>query len=136
MWRKAVQGEQNPWCDRLRERINEAAEVDAERAASVAPFGRVAVEIFDNEEAQAAISRAVAGQKPWSLISLGKGEAKALVAAIKVDGAAVRDGGRRDFWRHVAAVVANALRQRETNARSDTFAKEIGAHRPAPQCGH
>ncbi|MGO9683078.1 MAG: AAA domain-containing protein [Beijerinckiaceae bacterium] len=126
MWRKAVRGEQNPWCDRLRELVNEATEVDAERAGLLRRSVELPTEILDNEEAQAAISRAVAGQKPWRLISLGKGEAKALVAAIKVDAAAVRDGDT-ETWRHVAAVVGNALRQRETNARWDAFAKEIGA---------
>ena len=110
MWRKAVRGEQNPWCDRLRELINEAAEVDAERGGVLRRSVELPTEILDNEEARAAISRAVAGQKPWRPISLGKGEAKALVAAIKVDAAAVRDGDT-ETWRHVAAVVGNALRQ-------------------------
>ena len=126
MWRKAVQGEQNPWCDRLRELINEAAEVDAERAGLLRRSVDFPTVILDNEEAQAAISRAVAGQKPWPLISLGKGEAKALVGAIKVDGAALRDGDT-EAWRHVSTVIANALRQRQTDARWDAFAKEIGA---------
>ena len=126
IWRKAVQGEQNPWCDRLRERINDAAKVDAERAGLLRRSVELPTEILNNQEAQAAISRAATGQKPWPFIAFGKGEAKALVAAIKADGAVVRDGDT-ETWRHVATVIANALRQRETNARWDAFAKEIGA---------
>ena len=46
-------------------------------------------------------------------MAIGKGAAKALVGAIRLDGAPVGDEG----WRHTAAVIANANRQREVKAR-------------------
>ena len=52
-------------------------------------------------------------RRPWS-------------AAILLDGAPVREEDS-EGWRHVAAVIANTVRQREVRARWDAFAREIGA---------
>ena len=82
--------------------------------------------LIDNDDACAAVGRGSAGQKLWPLVALGKGAAKALVGAIRLDGAHVRNEDI-EGWRHVAAVIANAQRQREVRARWDAFAKEIGA---------
>ena len=59
-------------------------------------------------------------------MALGKGAAKALVSDIRIDGASPREADP-EGWRHVAAVIANSVRQREVRARWDAFAKEIGA---------
>ena len=61
----------------------------------------------------------------WPLVSVGKGDAKALVGAIRLDGSPLKDGDAQG-WKHVAAVLANAQRQRETHARWDAFARSVG----------
>ena len=68
---------------------------------------------------------AAAGQKLWPLIAIGKGDAKSLVNAIRLDGTALRDSDA-NRWQHVAAVLANALRRREIDARWDAFGRDIG----------
>ncbi|HVX91769.1 MAG TPA: AAA domain-containing protein [Xanthobacteraceae bacterium] len=126
IWKAAIRGEQDPWCDRLRERIGEAAAINADWAGLLGRAVELPEGLLDDEDAQAAIGRAAGGQRPWPLIALGKGRAKALVAAIKVDGACVRDDDTQ-AWRHVASVLAVALRQRAASARWDAFANEVGA---------
>lgn len=121
-----LKGAKSPLLDRLREAVREAAAIDAERAELLRRAVELPDGIADNEEARAAISRAAAGQKLWPIISIGKGDAKALVSQISLDGAAVRDGDV-EAWRHVAAVVANILRLRGAQARWDSLAREIEA---------
>jgi len=124
--RVVIKGDSNAWCDRLRERIAEWATVDAERAALLKRSVELPEGLIDNADACDAVSRGAKGQKPWPLMALGKGTAKALVGAILLDGAPVRDEDT-EGWRHTAAVIANAVRQREVRARWDAFAREIGA---------
>ena len=124
--RAIIKGDPNPWCDRLRERIDEWAAVDAERAKLLRRSVELPDGLIDNADACDAISRAAKGQKLWPLMALGKGAAKALVSAIRMDGAPVKDEDI-EGWRYVAAVIANTVRQREVRARWDAFAKEIGA---------
>jgi hypothetical protein len=81
--------------------------------------------ILDNDDAKAAIGRASTGQKLWPLLAIGKGDAKALISDVKLDGMPLKEGDTNG-WQHVAAVLANALRQREVYARWDAFAREIG----------
>src|SRR4029453_18786399 len=80
---------------------------------------------LDNDDAKAAIGRAASGQRLWPLVAVGKGDAKALVGAIRLDGSPLKDGDI-EGWKHVATVLANAMRQRETHARWDAFARSIG----------
>lgn len=122
----AIRGEQNSWCDRLRERLDEAAEVTATQVELLRRSVELPPNLLDNHEARGAIMRAAAGQKLWPLIAFGKSEPKALVAAIRIDGAAVPEGDTIS-WVHVNAVLFNVLREREAKARWDAFAKEIGA---------
>ena len=129
--RVVITGEPNAWCDRLRERIAEWAAVDGERAVLLRRSVQLPDGFIDNADARDAVSRGAKGQKLWPLMALGKGAAKALVAAILLDGAPVREEDS-EGWRHVAAVIANTFRQREVRARWGAFAREIGA----PAGGH
>ena len=58
-------------------------------------------------------------------MSVGKGAAKALVNAIRLDGAPVSEGDIQG-WRHVAAVISYDVRRRQITARWRTFAAEVG----------
>jgi hypothetical protein len=124
--RAVITAEQNAWCDRLRERIAEWTAVDAERAALLKRSVKLPDGLIDNGDACDAVSRGGKGQKLWPLMALGKGTAKALVSAILLDGAPIREEDING-WRHTAAVIANTVRQREIRARWDAFAREIGA---------
>jgi hypothetical protein len=124
--RALIKGDANPWCDRLRERIDEWAAVDAERAGLLKRSVELPAGLIEKQEARDAVARAAAGQKLWPLMALGKGTAKALVSGIRLDGAPVREEDR-EGWRHAAAVINNAVRQREAKARWDAFAREIEA---------
>jgi hypothetical protein len=124
--RVVINGQPDAWCDRLRERIDEWTIVDSERAALLHRSVELPEGLIDSDEACAAISRGATGQKLWALMALGRGAAKALVSAIRLDGEPVRDEDI-EGWRHTAAVIANAKRQRQVRARWDAFAREIGA---------
>jgi very-short-patch-repair endonuclease len=126
LWKAAITGESSPWYETLRDRISEIGAIDADRAALLKRSVDLPTGFLDNDDAKAAVGRAAVGQKPWPLFAIGKGNAKALVDAIRVDGMALKDGDTNG-WQHVAAVVANAVRQREAHARWDAFAKEVGA---------
>ena len=121
--RAVIKGEPNAWCDRLRERIEEWAAVDAERAQLLRRSVELPDGLIDNADACEAISRGAKGQKLWPLMALGKGAAKALVSAIRVDGAPVKEEDT-EGWRHVLAVIANTVRQREVRARWDASQKK------------
>ena len=121
-----IEGKPNAWCDRLRERIAEWAAVDAERAILLKRSVELPDGLIDNADACDAVSRGAKGQKVWPLIALRMGAAKALVGTVLLDGARVKQGDS-EGWRHAAAVIANSVRQRETRARWDAFAREIGA---------
>ncbi len=97
--RAVIKGDTNAWCDRLRERIAEWEAVDAERAALLRRSVELPDGLIDNADACDAISRGAKGQKPWPLMALGKGAAKALVRAILLDGAPVKDEDI-EGWRH------------------------------------
>ena len=129
--RAIIKEEPDAWCDRLRERVSEWATVDAERAALLKRSVEFPDGLIDNADACDAVGRGVKRQKLWPLMALGKGTAKALVGAILLDGAPVREDDM-EGWRHTAAVIANTARQREVRARWDGFAREIGA----PTGGH
>ncbi len=124
--RALIKGDPNPWCDRLRERIEEWGAADAERVKLLRRSVELPDGLIDNADACEAVSRAANGQKLWPLIALGKGTAKALVGAILLDGAKLSDEDI-EGWRHAVAIIANTVRQRQVRARWDAFAKEIGA---------
>jgi very-short-patch-repair endonuclease len=124
--RAVINGEANAWCDRLRDRIAERAEVEAERAGLLNRSVELPDGLMDNADACEAVSRGAKGQKLWPLMALRKGTAKALVGAIRLDGSPVREADI-EGWRHTAAVIANSIRQRQVRARWDVFAREIGA---------
>jgi very-short-patch-repair endonuclease len=124
--RAVIEGQPNAWCDRLRERIAEWAAVDTERAQLLTRSVELPNGLIDSADACSAVSRAAKGQKLWPLMALGKSAAKALVSGIRVDGAPVKEEDV-EGWRHVTAVIANTMRQREMRARWDAFAREISA---------
>ena len=125
LWKAAITGESNPWCDTLRDRVRETIATDVERATLLKHSVDLPAGILDSDDAKAAVGRAAAGQKLWPLIAIGKGDAKSLVNAIRLDGTALRDSDA-NRWQHVAAVLANALRRREIDARWDAFGRDIG----------
>ena len=69
-----------------------------------------------------------AGQRLWPIVAIGKGEAKTLVAGIRVNGGPVKDSDATS-WQHVKAVIANLQRQRDKRAQWDEFAAEVGCPR-------
>lgn len=121
-----MRGEENAWCERLRERINEWGAAANERASLLRRASQIPAGLLEDPEACEAVARAAAGQKLWPLVAIGKGAAKTLVSSIRLDGASIRDDDL-PAWRHVAAVLANLARQREARARWESFAREIGA---------
>jgi hypothetical protein len=82
--------------------------------------------LIDNPDAREAITRAAGGQRLWSLMSMGKGAAKGLVADVRVNGGLVKDDDAT-AWQHVQAAISNLVRQRELRAQWDAFAAEVGA---------
>jgi hypothetical protein len=125
LWKSSIAGESNPWCQTLRDRLREIGETDEERAKLLSRSVDLPPGLLDNDDAKAAIGRAASGQRMWPLVTVGKGDAKALVGAIRLDASPLKDGDAQG-WKHVAAVLANAQRQRETHARWDAFAKSVG----------
>ena len=103
--------------------LRNGGNVDAERVKLLRHSVELPDGLIDNADACEAVSRAAKGQKLWPLMALGKGPAKALVGAIRLDGATVREEDI-EGWRHVAAVIANTVRQREVRARWDALQKK------------
>jgi very-short-patch-repair endonuclease len=125
---RPVTGQLSPWLERLRERVAEWQLVSVERGTLLRRSADIPDGLLDNADAIEAIKRAAAGERLWPRISLGKATPKALVSGIRLDGGVVKEGDQV-AWNHVAAVIANLERQRETKARWDGFAQEIGAPR-------
>src|SRR5712671_352481 len=86
----------------------------------------IAAGLIDHPDAREAIVRAASGQRLWSLMSIGKGAAKGLVAEVRINGGPVKDDDAV-AWQHVQAVILNLVRQRELRAQWDAFAPEVGA---------
>ncbi|HUS95781.1 MAG TPA: AAA domain-containing protein [Hyphomicrobiaceae bacterium] len=57
---------------------------------------------------------------------IGKGEAKALVSSISLDGLPVKDDDVAG-WRHIASFISYSLRRKQIVARWRSFAAEVGA---------
>lgn len=121
-----LRGEENVWCERLRERVNEWLAAAKERANLLKRATEIPAGLLDNTDACEAVARAAAGQKLWPLMAIGKGAAKTLVSSIHLDGTLIRDDDQA-AWRHVAAVLGNFAHQREARARWESLAREIGA---------
>lgn len=124
--RAVIKGHPEPWLAVLRERLNECASVEAERVELAQRSVELPDGILENHDARQAVTRAAAGGRLWPIISIGKASAKALVSAIRLDGAPVQEEDVRG-WCHVAAVVAHATRRQEICARWHGFAAEVGA---------
>ncbi|MGJ4933146.1 AAA domain-containing protein [Bradyrhizobium sp. HKCCYLRH3083] len=122
----ALQGQQDPWSERLREMIATSAKLDAERVHLSRRSVVLPEVLLDNLDAREAIRRGAKGERLWSLVAFGKSPAKALVAAVRLDGAPVRDDDA-DGWRYVEVALGAADQQREFQARWDGFAEQIGA---------
>jgi very-short-patch-repair endonuclease len=124
--RAALIGEPNVWSDRLRELIADWTSIEIERAQLLRRSVTLPDGFLENADAREAVGRGATGQKLWSLIAIGKGPAKALLANLRLDGAALRDDDV-EGWRHIEAVLASSIRLREVRARWDSFAHEIEA---------
>jgi hypothetical protein len=126
--RFAVKGSDSPALCQLRERLAEWTELDAQRLELARRSVELPSGLLDSDDALAAISRGAQGKNLWAPITLGKGAAKALVNAIRLDGASVRDGDV-EGWRHVAVYISNIRRLRQITARWHSFIAAIGAQR-------
>ena len=115
----------NVWVVRLHEILSEMASADAERAQLMRRAVTVPQTLLNNFDAMDAIARAAAGQRLWPLVAIGKGEAKALVAGIRLNGGPLKDSDAQS-WQHVKAVITNLQRQRDIQAQWDDFAAEVG----------
>jgi very-short-patch-repair endonuclease len=125
--RAAVKGETGSWwLGLLRERLREWAALEAERVRLARRSVELPRGLMEDDFARKAIFRAAKGERLWPVFSMGKGSAKALLNAIKLDGALVGEGDV-DGWRHVAGVLAHAARLKKVTARWQTFAAEVGA---------
>ena len=122
----AVRGQLEPWTERLRERVAEWLSAADERASLLRRSADIPAGLIESQDACEAVARGASGQRLWPLVSLGKGNAKALVNGIRLDGAAVKEDDQ-DAWRHLASVLGNLGRQRDAKAGWESFAKEIGA---------
>jgi very-short-patch-repair endonuclease len=126
--RAALLDPANAWYARLHELLAEMGSADTERAQLMRRAVTVPEGILDNFDARDAIERAAAGQRLWSIVAIGKGEAKTLVASIRVNGGPLKDADVA-IWQHVKAVIANLQRQRDLRAQWDEFATEVGCPR-------
>jgi very-short-patch-repair endonuclease len=125
--RAAVKGETGSWwLGLLRERLREWAALEAERVRLARRSVELPSGLLDDEDARKAIFRAAKGERLWPVFSVGKGSAKTLLNAIKVDGAALREGDV-DGWRHVAGLLAHTARLKKVTARWHTLAEEVEA---------
>jgi very-short-patch-repair endonuclease len=122
----ALRGQPDQWSERMRERMTEWTSAADERASLLRRSTETPDGLIDSQDARDAIARGALGQRVWPLVSLGKGNAKALVNGIRLDGSPLKDDDQ-EGWRHVLSVLANLDRQREAKARWESFAKEIGA---------
>ena len=114
----------SPWPDMLRDIAAAFRAVEGERTRLV-PF---AVELpdalVDDEAARAAVTRAAAGERTWPRLSVGKSQAKELVAEVRVRGRWPE--ADRDLWGAVAAQLRLADDRRALAARWRAFAIEAG----------
>jgi very-short-patch-repair endonuclease len=124
--RAAIRGEAAPWLMLLRERLSEWTTLEAERVELARRTVKLPRGILANDDACDAVKRGAAGERHWPIFSMGKGTAKALVSAIKLDGAIVREDDV-EGWRHVAAVITHIVRRHEVTTRWHGFIAEIGA---------
>jgi very-short-patch-repair endonuclease len=124
--RTALKGEPDPWIGRLRELTEDSAKLENERAQLSRRSAAFPEELLDNDDAREAVARGGKGERLWPLVGFGKGPAKTLVSAVRLDGAPMRDDDK-EGWRHIESAIGAAQRQREFQARWDGFAYEIGA---------
>jgi very-short-patch-repair endonuclease/transcription elongation GreA/GreB family factor len=118
-------GERSVWCDRLQEFIAEWKAAETERALLMRRPVSIPDGLLDSRDALEAVSRAAGGQRTWPRLTIGKADAKAMVAAIRMNGGPIAD--QAESWRHVQAVVTSAVRQREYLSQWDVFASEVEA---------
>jgi very-short-patch-repair endonuclease len=124
--RIALKGEPDVWSIRLRELAEDSSKLESQRAqlsrrSVVLPDG-----LLDNDDAREAVARGGKGERLWPLFGFGKKPAKAMVGAVRLDGAPLRDDDR-EGWRYIETAIGVAKRQREFQARWDGFAHQIGA---------
>jgi very-short-patch-repair endonuclease len=125
--RAAVKGDTGSWwLGLLRERLREWAALEAERVRLARRSVELPPGLLEDDHARKAIFRAAKGERLWPVFSMGKGSAKTLLNAIRVDGVALREGDV-DGWRHVAGVLVHAARLKKVTARWEALAAEVGA---------
>ena len=123
--RAAIRCETTAWSVVLRERLSEWTELDSQRVELARRSVELPPEFIANQDAREAVLRAASGDRLWPILAVGKGAAKALVNAIRLDGAPVSEGDIQG-WRHVAAVISHNVRRRQITARWRNFAAEVG----------
>jgi very-short-patch-repair endonuclease len=123
--RAMLSGVWTVWCDRLQGLIAEWITADAEHALLTRRPVTFPDALLDSQDAKEAIAHAVNGQRLWPRFALGKTDAKAIVANIRINGGPVPDNV--ESWQHVRASIDGAIKRRELRSQWDVFAQEVGA---------
>ncbi len=126
----AQAGRSDPYADFLHQLCADWTEAQAARASVLAAAVELPPALIDDAEGREAVARGARGEKLWPLLALGKGGAKARVAAVRARGAPVREADAA-AWQAVEAALRAADRKRDVDARWQGFAREAGAPGPA-----
>ena len=127
----ASAGRHDAWGDLLAALALDWDAVTARRAAIAAQAVDIPPALLDDPEARGAVERGARGERPFALLTLGKAASKGLVAAIRLRGAALREGDR-EGWGHVRARIEAADAARGLDSRWRAFVEGVGAPTSAP----
>jgi len=103
--------------------LQELAGVDALRQAFVARPVEVPPDVETDPKFVDTVARAAAGKRPFGLLAIGKGELKARLDSVRVDGLAPRDAGD---WSHAHAWIQFLQQARAALTRWNAVAAEAG----------
>ncbi|WP_131194912.1 AAA domain-containing protein [Lichenihabitans psoromatis] len=119
-------GASGPWFDLFAKLCADWLDCDAARARIATHAVDLPPGLLDDAEARAAIARVVRGDRLWSMFSIGKAQAKALIASIRLRGSPIKEDDETG-WRFVEARIELALHARDLDARWRAFAADVGA---------
>jgi very-short-patch-repair endonuclease len=124
--RVAVREAPDPWMTLLSERISEWDSVETEWVAQAGRTIDIPGGLLEDEEACKAITRAANGERLWPLLSLGKGQSKALVELVTFDGKPIREQDTT-IWNHVAERIVYFNHWDDADVRWQAFVVQCGA---------
>jgi very-short-patch-repair endonuclease/transcription elongation GreA/GreB family factor len=126
-WRGVLERRSDAWLNALRERIAEWISLEKDQASQAGRVIQIPEALLEDDEARAAIARGAAGGRLWPILSVGKGNSKALVAEVTLDGKSISDDDVYN-WRFIASRIAFIDRSGKIAARWSNFLVEIGAN--------